>query len=194
MHRTSLVRWNTVQQRLEHAVSDTFVIMDAAFYPCTPLARRHGVLEIIAASISEDHINSLGRFTFTRLLTEQLRISAARMTPLSVAELHSILFTSYPKIVRERQPENELIANYPAPFHAMTSANSRLPSIFIGPNQHRSPLRPGFVYENSPQLHLTIKVTDETPVDVESWNEWLRLMPEGIKDVKIEGPFRAAFG
>lgn len=187
-----MVRWNAIQQRLEHAISDAFVIMDAAFYPCTPIVRRHGVLEIIAASLSEDHINSLGRFNFTRLLTEQFHIRAARTSPFSVTELHSTLLTTYPKVVRERNPELEQITSYPAPFHMMTCGNARLPSIFLSPIQHPGPLRPGFVYENNPQLHLSIKLTDEN-VDLESWNEWLRLIPEGVKDVKMEGPFRASF-
>lgn len=166
--------------------------MDAAFYPCNRLVRQQGVFEIFAAALSEDHYNSLGRLTFTRLLAEQLRIRAARGNPLSVAELHSILLTSYPKVVHERHPETEIITSYPCPMHMLVSGNSRLPSIFLSPIQHSSPLRGSFTFENIPQMHLTIKLSEEG-LDLDSWNEWLRLIPDGVKDIKVDGPYRASF-
>ena len=187
-----MVRWSTLQQPLEQASSDVLVIMDAAFYPCSRILRKAGVMEILGASISEDHSSSLGRCTFTKALAEQLRIRAGRAKPLSVVELHAILLSAYPKLVQDRQPENEALVSFPTPFHMMTSGNSRLPSVFLSPMHQSSPHRSSFSFENTPQISLTVKLTDEN-VDADSWNEWLRLIPETARDVRVEGPFRAPF-
>lgn len=190
--RASTIRWSGMQQILEEACADTLIIMDAAYFPPSRIVRQQGVLEIIAASLSEDHLTALDRCAFTRALADQLRTRAARQTPLSVVELHSILLALYPKLARDRTPEREIIMSFPAPLHTMMSGNSRLPSIFLSPVQQSSPLRSSFSYENSPQLHLAIKLNDDN-IDIDSWNEWLRMMPEGIKDIKIDGPFRTTF-
>lgn len=157
------------------------------------MVRQQGVLELIAASVSEDHFYALDRFAFTRALAEQLRIRASRLSPLSAAELHANLFAHYSKMVQEQTPEKEMLTSFPSPLHMMMSGNPRLPSIFLSPVYQSSPMRNSFSsYENSPQLHLSIRLDDDN-VNLDSWNEWLRLMPEGIKDVKVEGPFRATF-
>ena len=39
---------------------------------------------------------------------------------------------------------------------------------------------------------MSVRLKDDN-VDVDSWNEWLRLMPSGVRDVKVEGPFRATY-
>jgi hypothetical protein len=96
-------------------------------------------------------------------------------------------------MVQDKYPEKEALTSFPSPLHMMMSGNSRLPSIFLSPVYQNSPMRSSFSsYENSPQLHLSIRLDDDN-VDLESWNEWLRLMPEGIRDIKVEGPFRATF-
>ncbi|KAF4589390.1 Breast cancer suppressor protein BRCT [Ophiocordyceps camponoti-floridani] len=190
--KASVIRWNGIQQILEEACSDTLILMDAAYYPSSTMVRQKGVLELIAASVSEEHVAALDRCAFTRALAEQLRTRATRSNPLSAVELHSILLAAYPKLIHDRAPERETVTSFPAPLHAMMSGNSRLPSIFLSPVYQNSPLRSSFSCENSPQLHLSIKLHDDN-VDIESWNEWLRLMPEGVKDVKVDGPFRASF-
>lgn len=166
--------------------------MDAAYYPSSRMIRQKGVLELIAASVSEEHVTALDRCAFTRALAEHLRTRATRSNPLSAVELHSVLLATYPKLIHDKNPEKETITSFPAPLHAMMSGNSRLPSIFLSPVYQHSPLRNNFSYENSPQLHLSIKLHDDN-VDIDSWNEWLRLMPEGIKDIKVDGPFRTSF-
>ncbi|CAM1510136.1 Fc.00g004710.m01.CDS01 [Cosmosporella sp. VM-42] len=191
--RASTIRWSGIQSILEEASSDTLIIMDAAYYPSARMVRQRGVLELIAASVSEEHSSALDRCSFTRALAELLRTRATRLTPLSAAELHSHLFALYPKMVQDKNPEKEFLTSFPSPLHMMMSGNSRLPSIFLSPVYSSSPMRSNsLTYENSPQLHLSIRLNDDN-VDVDSWNEWLRLMPEGIKDVKVEGPFRATF-
>ncbi|KAJ6785390.1 hypothetical protein PWT90_04548 [Aphanocladium album] len=190
--RASVVRWSTLQQPLEQASSDVLVIMDAAFYPCSRILRKTGVMEILAASISEDHASSLGRCTFTKALAEQLRIRAGRAKPLSVAELHAILLSAYPKLVQDRHPEIETLTSFPTPFHMMVSGNSRLPSLFLSPMHQHSPHRSSFSFDNMPQISLNVRLTDEN-VDVDSWNEWLRLIPETARDIRVDGPFRAPF-
>ena len=192
MSKASTVRWSGIETILEAASADTLIIMDAAYYPSSRMVRQQGVLELIAASVSEEHFNALDRCAFTKALAEQLRMRATRLIPLSAVELHSLLLAHYPKMIQDRYPEKETITSFPAPLHAMTSGNSRLPSIFLSPIFHNSPLRNSFAYENNPQLHLAIRLHDDN-VDVDSWNEWMRLMPDGIKDVKVEGPFRPTF-
>ncbi|RYP44429.1 hypothetical protein DL768_009101 [Monosporascus sp. mg162] len=41
---------------------------------------------------------------------------------------------------------------------------------------------------HGPQLSLSFRLSEET-LNPESWIEWLRMMPEGIKDVRVDGPY-----
>lgn len=184
-----MLRWGPIQSRLEESHSDMLLIMDAPYFPSPRLVRHTGVFEVFAAALSDDHISSLGRTSFTLLLAEQLKIRAARGTPLSVAELHSILLSSYPKVVHERRPEAEMLTSYPAPLHLQASSNSRLPSIFLSPLQNNSP-RIGASSASPGLLQFSITL-NEDKVDLDAWNEWLRMIPEGVKDVRIEGRSRA---
>lgn len=192
VQKSTTIRWNGIQQILEEARADTLIIMDAAYYPSSKMVRQTGVLELIAASMSADHQEALGCCAFTQALTGLLRTRANRMNPLSAAEVHAILFSSYPKMVRDQNPEKETIKSFPAPFHTLMSGNSRLPSIFLAPLSHASPVRTPSAHDNSPILHMSIRLNDDN-VDLDIWNEWLRLMPEGVRDVKVEGPFKTTF-
>lgn len=165
--------------------------MDAAYYPSSKMVRQTGVLELIAASTSDEHYVSLGRYAFTRALAELLRTRANRSQPLSAAELHSNLFSSYPQMVQDRNPEREMVTSFPTPLHIMMSGNSRLPSIFLSPVSQNSPPRAG-MHDNYPVLHMYIRLSDEN-IEPDIWNEWLRLMPGSAKDVKVEGPFRTTY-
>lgn len=157
------------------------------------MIRQRGVLELIAASVSQEHFNALDRCSFTRALADLLRTRATRVTPLSAAELHTALFAQYAKLVQDKTPEKEMITSFPSPLHILMSGNSRLPSIYLAPVHLGSAMRPSISsYENSPQLHLSIRLNDDN-VDTDIWNEWLRMMPDGVKDVKVDGPFRATF-
>ena len=186
--KASNIRWNGIQQILEEACADTLIIMDAAYYPSAKMTRQRGVLELIAASTSAENYVALERCSFTLAIADILRTRASRANPLSAAELHSILFSNYAKIVQDRNPEREVVSSFPAPLHTMMSGNSRLPSIFLSPVAVHSPSRSS-MHDNYPLLHMSIRLNDDN-VDLDSWNEWLRLMPEGVRDVKIEGPFR----
>jgi hypothetical protein len=166
--------------------------MDAAYYPSSKMVREKGVLELIATSSSEEHFKALGRCTFTRALADQLQTRATQryLAPFSAAEIHSKLLSHYPKMIQDRNPEVETVTSFPSPLHMQMSGNARLPSILLAPLQP-SPLRSGlpFAAENSSQIHVSIRLNEE-PFDLESWTEWLRSMPEGIRDVKVDGPFR----
>lgn len=166
--------------------------MDAAYYPSSKMVRQQGVLELIAASVSEEHFKALDRCTFTRALTEQLRTRAGQSfnEPLSAAEVHSKLLSNYPKLIQDRHPERETITSFPSPLHMQTSGNARLPSILLAPLL-TGYLRSGLSFHeyNGPQLNLQIRLASED-IDLETWTEWLRMMPDGVKDVKVEGPYR----
>ncbi|KAL8400730.1 hypothetical protein RB594_000945 [Gaeumannomyces avenae] len=185
------IRWSGIQQILEETSSDTLIIMDAAYYPSSKLVRQQGVLEVVAASASEEHFGSMGNASFTRAVAEQLhtRISQRNhMAPLTAAELHAKLLSSYPKMVQDRYPEKPIVKSFPSPLHMQISGNSRLPSILL------APLRRGLLFgiepdPTAPRLNLTLQFgADSAPFDMEKWAEWLRLMPDGVKDVKVEWP------
>lgn len=156
------------------------------------MVRRRGVLELIAASAPEDYYHLLERGVFTRALTDQLRARAIQHFPnaLSAAELHSKLLSLVPKLIHERHPEKGVMTAFPAPLHMQTSGNARLPSIMLSP----LPLQLPKPHSNSdtthggPQVTLQIRLTDES-LSLENWAEWFRMMPEGIRDVKVDGPY-----
>ncbi|KAG9256132.1 uncharacterized protein F5Z01DRAFT_635085 [Emericellopsis atlantica] len=183
------VRWNGLQQILEVASADTLVVMDAAYFPSSKLDRRTGVLELIAAAMSEDHHEALDTTAFTVALTELLRVRAGKESPLTAAEAHSILFSSYSRMVRDRVPEQEVVTRFPAPLHIMASGNPRLPSIYLVPTEQSS-LSRSTVHDDCPLLHMSVRLADDN-VDLDAWNEWLRLMPDSVRDVKVEGPYRS---
>jgi hypothetical protein len=121
----SAIRWSGIQQILEVASSDTLIIMDAAYYPSSKLVRQEGVLELVAASASEDHAKLLGRGAFTREVTDQLRTRASQkfMNPLSAAELHAKLFSQYPKMIQDQSPEKQMVTSFPSPLHLQVSGS-----------------------------------------------------------------------
>jgi hypothetical protein len=191
--KASVIRWSGISPILEHASSDTLIIMDAAYYPSSKMVRHQGVLELIAASVSEEHFKVLGRGTFTRALTEQLKTRAGQSfnEPLSAAEIHSKLLSDYPNLIQDRNPEKETVTSFPSPLHMQTSGNSRLPSILLAPLQSgfirtALPFGQGLV---GPQLTLSIRLASDD-IDIETWTEWLRMMPDGVRDVKVDGPYR----
>ncbi len=193
MDSTSAIRWSGLQQILEEARSDTLIIMDAAYYPSSKLVRQQGVLELIAASASEDHSQFFDRSAFTRALTEQLRTRASQKytDPLSAAELHGKLLSLYPKMIQDRAPETKLITSFPSPLHMQMSGNARLPSILLAPVVRNMPLGVESP-QNGIQMNFTFKLTDES-INLESWAEWLRMLPEGVADIRVEGPYRNTF-
>lgn len=156
------------------------------------MVRQKGVLELIAASSSEDYFDVLDRNGFTRTLADQLRTRATQRfpNPLSAAELHSKLLSVYPKIIQDKHPEKGVILSFPSPLHIQISGNSRLPSITLSPPQPPRVLYPENLH--GPQLTFSMRLTEEV-VNLESWAEWLRMMPDGIRDVKVEGPYTTTF-
>jgi hypothetical protein len=195
--KASTIRWSGIQNSLEEACADTLIIMDAAYYPSSKMVRQQGVLELIAASVSEEHYKAVDRCAFTRALTDQLRTRATQqrhLKELSAAELHSKLLSLYPKMIQEQYPDRETITSFPSPLHMQTSGNSRLPSILLAPVPQTPPMRTGLPFSpelNGPQLLVSIRLANEEELDMDSWTEWFRMMPDGIKEVKVDGPYRA---
>lgn len=190
--KAGTIRWNGIQHILEEANSDTLIMMDSTYYPTTKMVRRRGVLELIAASAPEDYFHLLERGIFTRALTDQLRSRAMQRFPntLSAAELHSKLLSHFPKLILDRYPEKGVTTVFPAPLHMQTSGNARLPSIMLSPLPLPlpKPLSNSDSTHAGPQVTLSIRLTDET-FSLESWSEWFRTMPEGIRDVKVDCPY-----
>jgi hypothetical protein len=162
--------------------------MDAPYYPSSTLLRKTGMLEVIAAASSEEHFRSINRCYFTRALSEQLRTRIERgpSKALSAAELHAKLLVLYPTLMLDTTDRGRL-TDLPTPIHIQTSENSKLPSILLTP--FRSP-PPSFNQDiNGQHMQMTFRINDE-PIDVEAWLEWLRLMPDSIRHVKTDGPWR----
>lgn len=173
--------------------------MDAAYYPSPKMRRQRGVLELLAASASREHFDILGRSTFTRTLAEQLRTRAERKrssatAALSATELHANLLSVYPGLMRHPPPDRDAAtaaAGLPSPLHVQMSGSPRLPSITLAPlppPRPRSPRRLSPDPSAGPQLTLSMRLTEEA-LDLESWTDWLRMMPDGIRDVKVDVPF-----
>jgi hypothetical protein len=156
------------------------IIADAAFFPSSKLVRSTGVLELVAASAAEDHFKSLGKGAFTRLVAGLLRLRFDRSlhkAPFSAAELHSQLVSEYPNIVHDRSPGREVITSFPTPFHTQLG-NVKIPSILLNPMQR--PPRFGPEYE----VTVTFRLSGD-PFDADSWAEWLRNLPDGVKEAKV---------
>ncbi|TQN67721.1 hypothetical protein CSHISOI_07763 [Colletotrichum shisoi] len=189
--KAETIRWSGIQQVFEEACSDTLIIMDAAFFPSSKMHRQQGVLELVAAAVSEEHFDALDRCTFTKVLTEHLKTRASQRftSPFSAAELHSKLLSNYPSLVQDKNPEKETITSFPSPLHMQVSGNAQLPSILLAP-LNIGPLRTSLPFgTEGQQLVLSFRIGDE-PIDIDNWTEWLRMMPEGVKDVRVDGPFR----
>jgi hypothetical protein len=177
---------------LEEACSDTLIILDTAYHPSSRAIRQKGILELLASSTSEDHLALIGRNSFTRALVEQLRMRASQRVAnvISAAELHCKLLSNYPKIVSSRHPERQDMTNLPSPLYMQMSGNSRLPSITLSPVQSTRSETPLYGTEGASgsQLTLSFRLADES-LNIENWVEWLRMMPDGIRAVNVEGPY-----
>lgn len=192
------IRWEGVQQILERARSDTLIMMDATYYPSSRMFRHEGVFELLAASASEEDYNLLGRNNFTRALAEQLRIRATQQVfnALSAGQLPYRIVSVYPTMIRDKHPKQERATIFPVPLYIQGSGNSRLPSItlspLVQPVRPRTPLISPEAPTGHHQVTLSIRLTDEA-LNLESWTEWLRMMPEGIKDASLSGPYYRTF-
>lgn len=186
------IRWSTVQPLFEQAVADTLVIMDSRYFGIPAAARRRGTLEIIAAESFEEQENHIARCAFTRALSEKLRTQAVRMRPFSAADLHAQLLAEYPRIVQEVTPEREFLSTFPAPLHLQLADSHNVPSVLIAPLcRSRLPSLES-VPSSSPGAQVSFTVRLDKEPDADCWADWIRLMPDGVREVKVEGGFRSA--
>lgn len=187
------IRWSTIQPLFEEATADTLVIMDSKYFGVPAAARRRGTLEIIAAGSFEEQASSpLARSAFTQALSEKLRTQAARMRPISAADLHAQLLGEYPRIVQDLTPEREFLSSFPAPLHLQLADSHNVPSILLAPLRRSRLPSIESVSSSSPGAQLSLTVRLDKEPDIESWADWLRTMPDGVRDIKIEGGFRSA--
>lgn len=184
------VRWNGIQQIFEEASSDALIIMDAPYFGLPEAIRKRGVLEILAAGSFEEHASPIARCAFTRALIDKLRTQAFRPKPFSAAELHAQLVSEYPRIIQDLNPEQAVLTKFPVPLHLQLSGSNNVPSILLAPLRRRCSL-PKLESVSSPgtQLNMTFQL-DKDP-NMERWVDWLRLMPDGVKEIRVDGPFRS---
>ncbi|KXJ91210.1 hypothetical protein Micbo1qcDRAFT_63576 [Microdochium bolleyi] len=205
----SKIRWSGIQHKLEDACSDTLVVMDAAYFPSSRIVRRKGVMEVLAASTTDDYFRFAERGSFTRLLIDRLRTPPSQhlSDKLSVAELYSKLLFSYSDLFQRRRGSDEQLAaarsSFIMPLHIQVASNPTTPSITLTrvDSLQLPPLsapsylpRTGFDHsadggENSSgrRISLTFRLTDGGgDPDVERWRQWLMMMPEGVKSVMVD--------
>ncbi|KAK4141837.1 uncharacterized protein C8A04DRAFT_30528 [Dichotomopilus funicola] len=183
----SVIRWSSIQQFFENTRSDALLLMDCAYYPTHAKSRGLGMLELIAACAGEDHVELLGRSAFTRALATQLRkrIGQPFKEPFSAAELHAKLVSLYPEIAQERHPEREVVTRFPMPLSMQVSGSKTLPSILLAPLRHDAPTNTS----SGTHISITFRLTDDS-FDMDAWAEWFRTMPGGIREARVEGPYR----
>ncbi|KAK4188508.1 hypothetical protein QBC35DRAFT_353773, partial [Podospora australis] len=192
----SSMAWQPIQSIFENICSDALLLMDCAYYPLPQRTRQQGMLQLIAASAGEDYTELLGRSAFTRALSAQLKTRPLQLKfrePFTAAELHAKLLSEYPRMVQERDPGKEILTRFPTPLMFQISGNKLLPSILLAPLHPTGemPFTPDSPAGGS-TLSLTFSMSDDT-FDMDSWAEWLRSMPPGIREVKVEGPHRNTF-
>jgi len=230
------IRWSGIQHKLEEACSDTLVIMDAAYFPSSRIARQKGVLEILAASTTEEYFRLGPRAGFTRLVLDRLRGGAHHQVPptvgedrLSTAELYSRILFSYSELNATRNSlggggnrgDERNDRPYSAhgvfplmPLHIQISSNPSLPPITLtrmdslqlpplsAPSYSLSSSRANGFNESGGggggggngssgrHLSLTFRLADDISGreghDVERWRQWLMMMPEGVRSVKVD--------
>ena len=183
--RTSTIRWSGLWETLEGACSDTLVLLDAPNYsPGAKSLRQSGVLEVMVAAESEEQYQALGRNHFTQLVTKELRLRAStNSNPLSAAELHARLVAQYQQ---ERATRGPRVAS---PLLLQLSGSWRVPSVTLYP-LHQTPRlgpppNPGGAGH---RLDMTIRLAHSAAPSLEAWADWLRMMPDGIRDVQLRGP------
>lgn len=186
------IRWSTVQPLFEQAIADTLVIMDCRYFGLPAAARRRGTLEIIAAGSFEEQASPLARCAFTQALSEKLRTQAARMRAFSAADLHAQLLAEYPRLVRELNPDREFLSSFPAPLHMQLADSHNVPSVLLAPLRRSRLPSIESVSSSSPGAQVSLTVRLDREPDVDCWADWLRLMPDGVREVKVEGAFRSA--
>lgn len=217
----STIRWSGIQHKLEEACSDTLVVMDAAYFPSSRITRQKGVLEILAASTTDDYFRFAARGSFTRLLIDRLRTQPTHQfsDKLSVAELYSRLLFSHSDLFHGRRSSNSnsnsngqqlagVPSNYMMPLHIQIASNPTMPSITLTrvDSLQLPPLSaPSFLPKtgfdgadnasssggggssSNRQVSLTFRLTDSSgDPDIERWRQWLMMMPEGVKSVKVD--------
>lgn len=198
--RTSTIRWSGLWETLEGACSDTLVLLDAPYAPAAKSQRQTGVLEVIVAAESEEQHQAAGRTYFTQLVTQELRARAGAPSghPLSATELHARLVTQYQQERAARGPRVS------SPLLLQVSGNWRVPSVTLYPLRQTAarpgpplppPTNPGGA---GPRLDMTIRLATSSSssgsssggaaLSLEAWTDWLRMMPDGIRDVQLQGP------
>lgn len=171
-------------------MADTLVIMDSPYFG-SAVSKRQGVLEVLAGGSFEDYIgNPLARCEFTKALTGHLRRRAGQTfrRPLTVADLHAELSFDYPKILRDWRQEEETIKKFPSPLHLQVSSSNTIPSILLAPLVSITNSSPNMAQVS--RLNITVEIAG-IGSSMEPFLEWARLMPLGVRDVTIQGPFRA---
>lgn len=185
----SAIQWTGIQQAMEDACADTLCIMDAPYFPSAPASRQKGVLELLAACNAEEHASRLGRTTFSRALTDELRSRVTQnfKRAATAAELHANLLAKYTTLIHDRMPEKQPVTSFPSPLYLQRSGNTSLPSIQLSPLNGRRSLPQGQDPDLGGRSVELVLQADRDKIHLETWQEWLRQMPEGILNIKI-GP------
>lgn len=164
--------------------------MDSKYFGVPGSTRRQGMIEFIAAGSFEQQRGGqlgLGRLAFTQTLSKELRIQAGRVLPLSAADLHGRLLAAYPLVVQELDPSHDFLRGLPTAQHVQITECNNVPSILLGPlRDSRMPSVESSSSSSTPGSQLSFNVRLDREPDMESWADWVRLMPDGVREVRVE--------
>lgn len=170
------LNWWEVRGCLEQYTGEACYLFDCCSAGSGALGAYHGA-ELMAASTWDQIAVTNVNFSFTRILIDELRQLNGQAETLAGI---------YARIFRYAQ-QNQIGA---APIH-VPKVNS--PSVTIGRIRSRPVTRS--VDRESFRVLLSIKVQEETLLDLTQWKEWLaRNIPNSVlsTDITIEGAFRGS--
>ena len=87
------------------------------------------------------------------------------------------------------------MTRWPTPLSMQLAGTKSLPSILLAPmaggkNGERENGGGGGGQGTGAQISITFRLADDNTFNVDGWAEWLRLMPGGIAEARVEGPYR----
>jgi len=113
-----IVVWSAIQRSLEMAQSDVLILLDCCWSGVLNGSVGKGVTEIICACPFDRQANGVGRFSFTRALTTELRCLKNKRC-FFTSELYNRILTRMQSYIPE-EIENE---RYPPPVHLVLTNN-----------------------------------------------------------------------
>jgi len=170
-----------VRSFLKRSRSDILVILDSALYPAADMSQKAaGSIEMIAACPGSENAMPVDRAAFAEMLAEIFRERARH--PLSAAQLHARLMSLY--MERKESATGDGTLAWLLPFYIQgfpVDRNPGLPSVALAPLMRgKTPMGPALASD------IHVKVRLQNPCALDPIKEWLRRMPDTVRDVQVD--------